>query len=71
MSEIITLPIAIPVDIYDKDGNLTKIEFNDPSGVHIIDAEWDHRDPQDSKHRTEFRKWAYRFVEQKGYRIHK
>jgi len=71
MGEIIKLGIAIPVDVYDKDGNMTRIEFNDKEGKHIIDAEWDPNDPQDSEHRVKFREWAYRLIEQKGYRIPK
>jgi hypothetical protein len=69
MTEITKLKTAIPVDIYDKDGNMTKIEFNDRSGEHIIDAEWDINDPQDSEHRIKFREWAYLMLERKGYRI--
>ena len=58
---------AIPVDVYDKEGNMLRIEFNDGSGEHIFDALWDPRDEQTSEKRAEFRKWAYRVLEQKGY----
>jgi hypothetical protein len=61
--------IAIPTDVYDKDGNMTKIEFNDVSGKHIIDAVWDSRDKQTSENRIEFRKWAYRQLDQQGFRV--
>jgi hypothetical protein len=63
--------IAVPVDIYDKDGNMTKIEFNTRSGEHIFDAIWDERDEQTSEKRIEFRKWAYRQVEQHDYEVKK
>jgi hypothetical protein len=62
---------AVPMDIYDKDGNMLKIEFNDGTGEHILDAIWDDREAQTSENRIEFRKWAYRMIEQKGYEINK
>jgi len=62
---------AIPVDIYDKDGNMLKIEFNDATGEHILDAVWDDKEAQTSENRIEFRKWAYRMIEQKGYEVNK
>ena len=65
------MKIAIPTDIYDKDGNMTKIEFNATSGEHVIDAIWDERDEQTSENRTQFRKWAYRQLEQQGYKVKK
>ena len=61
--------IAIPVDVYDKEGNLTKIEFNNKNGEFIIEAVWDEQDPQDSEHRVKFRQWAYRMLDQLGYEI--
>jgi hypothetical protein len=63
--------IAVPVDIYGKDGDMIKVEFNTTSGEHIIDAVWDPRDEQTSEKRTDFRTWAYRLVEQKGYEVKK
>jgi hypothetical protein len=65
------MKIAIPTDIYDKDGNMVKIEFNDTAGEHVIDAIWDERDEQTSENRIEFRKWAYRQLEQQGYEVRK
>jgi len=62
---------AIPVDVYYKDGNLTKIEFTDQSGDHIIDAVWDPTDEQSSENRINFREWAYKWIEQKGYKVQK
>ena len=60
---------AIPVDVYDKDGNLAKIEVNDASGEHIVDFLWDHRDEQTSENRIKFREWAYRILGQKEYEV--
>jgi hypothetical protein len=60
---------AIPVDVYDKDGNMTKIEFNTASGEHIVDAVWDPTDEQTSENRIKFREWAYRFIETKEYEV--
>jgi len=63
---------AIPVDVYDKDGNMTKIEVNDPSGNHIADFLWDGHDEQTSEKRQEFRQWVYKFLtENKGYEVAK
>ena len=62
---------AIPIDVYDKDGNMTKIEANDAEGNHITDFLWDPNDEQTSEKRIEFRKFAYRFLEQKGYEVNK
>ena len=60
---------AIPVDVYDKDGNMLRIEFHDSAGDHIIDAVWDLKDEQTSKNREEFRKWAYNFIKNKDYEV--
>ena len=60
---------AIPVDVYDKDGNMIKIEFNDANGEHILDAVWDETDEQTSDNRVEFRKWAYKHLHNQGWEI--
>jgi hypothetical protein len=60
---------AIPTDVYDKEGNMTKIEFNDGKGEFILQFLWDERDDQTSENRTAFRKWAYRWMEDKGWNI--
>lgn len=66
------MKIAIPVDVYDKDGNMVKIEVNDRSGEHVIDFLWDPTDEQTSENRTKFREWAYKFLEQhKDYKVAK
>ena len=60
---------AIPVDVYDREGNLIRIEFNTTSGDHIIDAIWDPTDEQTSENRSKFREWAYKWIEQKEYEV--
>jgi hypothetical protein len=60
---------VIPTDVYDKDGNLTRIDFHDEAGNFEIQVLWDERDPQDSEHRVEFREWAYRMIEQKDLEV--
>ena len=54
----------IPRDVYDKNGDMVKIEFLNDEGEIEIEAVWDEQDPNDEEHRVAFRKWAYRFVSQ-------
>jgi hypothetical protein len=61
---------TIPTDVYDKEGNLTKIEFSDGEGEHIVDVVWDETEEQTSENRIKFRKWAYTMLEQKGYTLY-
>ena len=63
--------IALPVDVYDSDGNMTRIEFTDSNGKHILDAVWDKSDAQTSENRTHFRVWAYDFLTSRGWEIQK
>jgi hypothetical protein len=60
---------AIPVDVYDSDGNMTKIEVQAGNGDHLLDFVWDPTDEQTSENRIKFREWAYRILEQKGYQV--
>lgn len=60
---------AIPVDVYDKEGNMLRIEFNDGTGDHILDAQWDPADAQTSENRILFRKWAYNHLRNQGWDI--
>jgi hypothetical protein len=53
---------AIPVDVYNKEGDLVRIEFVDSVGNHVIDAQWDPTDEQTSENRVKFRAWAYDHV---------
>jgi hypothetical protein len=60
---------AIPVDVYDKEGNMLRIEFSDATGEHILDAVWDANDEQTSDNRVAFRKWAYNHVRNQDWEI--
>ncbi len=60
---------AIPVDVYDKDGDMLRVEFSDASGNHIVDAVWDPTDEQNSENRAQFRKWAYNHLRNQGWEI--
>jgi hypothetical protein len=59
----------IPVDVYDKEGNMIRIEFADSKGDHVLDAVWDPQDEQTSDNRTAFRKWAYDHLRKQGWEI--
>ena len=48
-----------PTPIYDKSGNLLRLEFHDLKGEFQFQAEWDENDAQTSEKREDFRKWAY------------
>lgn len=61
--------LLIPIDVYDKEGNLTKIDFYNTEAEFIIQADWDENDAQTSKNRIAFRKWAYRMMENLGYEV--
>ena len=60
---------AIPIDVYDKEGNMLRVEFADGEGNHIVDAVWDDSDEQNSENRAQFRKWAYNFLRNQGWEI--
>lgn len=60
---------AIPTDVYDKDGNMVRIEFYDMEGNHVVDAQWDPTDEQTNEKRVEFRKWAYKFINNINYEV--
>jgi hypothetical protein len=59
----------IPVDVYDREGNMLRVEFSDSDGNHVMDAVWDESDEQTSENRTFFRKWAYNFLRNQGWEI--
>ena len=58
-----------PTDVYDKDGDLLRIEFHNLSGEFQIQAEWDERDLQTSENREAFRKWAYTMVKRLDFEV--
>jgi hypothetical protein len=60
---------VIPIDVYNEDGHLTKIEVQGEDGNHVIDVVWDDNDEQTSDNRVLFRQFAYRLLEQKGYEV--
>jgi hypothetical protein len=62
---------VVPIDIYDKDGNMVKIEFQDGSGEFAFQVLWDPTDEQTSENREEFRRYAYRMAEQLKYEVNK
>lgn len=62
---------VIQQDVYDKQGNLVKIEVHDESGEFLMQFLWDERDEQTSANREEFRKWATRHLQQSGHEVHK
>lgn len=60
---------AICTDIYDKEGNLIKIEAHTSEDNFIMQFLWDPTDEQTSEKREEFRRWAYRHLEQHDYQV--
>jgi len=61
--------LAVPTDVFDKEGNFKKIDFHNSSGNFILEALWDDRDDQTEENRIAFRKWAYHMMKNKGYAI--
>lgn len=56
-------------DIYDRDGNLLRIEAYKPDGEFLVQFLWDERDEQTSENRVEFRKWVTRHLKQTGHKV--
>lgn len=56
-------------DIYDREGNLLRIEAYKPDGEFLMQFLWDERDAQTSDNRVEFRKWVSRHLKQSGYKV--
>jgi hypothetical protein len=63
------MPVS-QIDIYNKEGDLVKIEVFKESGEHLLDFLWDERDEQTSENRVEFRKWVNRHLKQVGHEVH-
>ena len=53
---------TVQTEIFDKDGNLTKIEVYLSTGVHLFDVLWDPRDEQTHENRVAFREWTNRLI---------
>lgn len=58
------------IDIYNKEGELVRIEAYKESGEFLMQFLWDERDEQTSENRVEFRKWATRHLKQSGHEVH-
>lgn len=52
-----------PIDVYDKEGNLVRIEAYDGKGDFIMQALWDPNDEQNHDNRVKFREWFYQHLE--------
>jgi hypothetical protein len=63
------MPVS-QIDIYNKEGDLVKIEVHSESGEFLIQFLWDERDEQTSENRIEFRKWVNRHLKQAGHEVH-
>lgn len=51
------------IDIYDKDGNMTRIEAYDAKGDFIMQALWDPTDEQTAENRVKLREWFAKHLE--------
>lgn len=51
------------IDIYDKDGNMVRIEAYDSKGNFIMQALWDPTDEQTSENRVKLREWFNKHLE--------
>lgn len=58
------------IDIYNKEGELVRIEAYKESGEFLMQFLWDEHDEQTSENRIEFRKWASRHLKQSGHEVH-
>lgn len=56
-------------DIYDREGNLLRIEAYKPDGDFLMQFLWDKREAQTSENRIEFRKWVNRHLKQSGHKV--
>ena len=59
----------IPTDVYDREGNLLRIEYHNLEGDFEIQAEWNPQDEQTSENRENFRKWATTMVKRLNYEV--
>ena len=60
---------AIPTDVYDKEGNMLRIDFHDGAGDFILQFIWDENDAQTSEKRIAFREWAYKWMRDRDYEV--
>ena len=57
-------------DIYNKEGELVRIEVYKDDGDFLMQFLWDPQDEQTSDNRVEFRKWVNRHLKQTGHEVH-
>ena len=57
-------------DIYNKDGELVRIEVYKEDGDFLVQFLWDESEEQTSENRVEFRKWVNRHLKQSGHEVH-
>lgn len=58
------------IDIYNKEGELVRVESYHESGEHLLDFIWDDSEAQTSENRVEFRKWVNKQLKQRGHEVH-
>lgn len=58
------------IDIYNKEGELVRIEAYKENGDFLMQFLWDKADEQTSENRVEFRKWVTRHLKQSGEQVH-
>lgn len=63
------MPVST-IDIYNKEGELVRIEAYEPNGDFLMQFMWDPNDEQTSENRVEFRKWVNRHLKQAGHEVH-
>lgn len=55
------------IEIYDPQGNLTKLEaYDTEDGHHLLDGHWDPRDEQTKENREQFRAWFTTMLKRKS-----
>lgn len=62
--------IVTQIDIYNKEGNLVRIEVFNAKGEFVMQFLWDEHDEQTSDNRVLFREWVNRHIKQAGYEVH-
>lgn len=60
---------VIATDIFDKDGNLSQIEYHDETGEFQFQAVWDPDDEQTADNRKRFREWANRMARRMDFEV--
>lgn len=58
------------IDIYNKEGELVRIEVFKADGEFLMQFLWDPNDKQTSENRVLFREWVKRHLKQSGHEVH-